>query len=273
MSGRSPDQIWEEGVDEGERRLKRSRVGLAATGFAGGAEVALGILAVVVVSGAVQTVAPQQLAHVVGAMFFGIAFVLITLGRAELFTENFHIPVAAVYARRAPFSALLRMWAITLVFNLVGLAVVLGLMAVTGVLKPETVQASGPLADSYSQRDAVAAFASAILAGAVMTIFTWVVAAAEASASRVIASLLIGFLLIAPSLNHAIVSFGEIMFGLFSGQGQSTAADLWRNLGLAIAGNLIGGIGLVFATRVAQVRGEPDAESGRRPTDEALRRA
>lgn len=266
MSGRAPEEIWEDGIDEGERRLARSVTGLVATGFAGGAEVGFGIMMIAVVSGAVRTIAPEPIAHLAGAAVFGIAFVLITLGRAELFTENFHIPVAAVYARRSSGRALVRMWIVTLLFNMIGLVVVVGLLSIHGVLKSDTLTATGPLADTYGSRALLPAFASAVIAGAVMTLFTWVVAAAESPASRVIVSLLIGFVLIAPSLNHAVVSFGEILFGLFSGAARSTGTDLWRNLGVAIAGNLIGGIGLVFTTRVAQVRGEPGpSDSGHRP--------
>ncbi len=266
MSGRTPDEIWEEGVEEGERRLKRSVSGLVATGFAGGAEVAFGLLAVVVASGAAAEVAPEHTAHVIGALFFGIALVLITLGRAELFTENFHIPVAAVYARRATLWELMRMWGISLVFNLLGLALMLGLLSIPGVLKPESTKAVGPLADTFAHRDLLPAFASAVVAGAVMTVFTWVVAAAESVSARVLVAMGVGFLLIAPSLNHAVVGFGEILFGILTNTSSATQGDLWGNLMVAIAGNLLGGVGLVFATRVAQVRGEPGpSASGERP--------
>ena len=87
--------------------------------------------------------------------------------------------------------------------------------------------------------------------------------------ARLIASLLIGFVLAAPALNHAIVGFGEMSFGLFAGTAQSTWGDLVRNVAIAIVGNLIGGVGLVFGTRLAQVRGEPDSESGERESKTA----
>lgn len=265
MSGRSPEEIWEDSLDEGERRLQRNNVGLIATGFAGGVEVAFGLLAVTVVSGAVATFAGVQPSHVAGALFFGIAFVLITLGRAELFTENFFIPVSAVYAKRAPLSALVRMWGFTLVFNLVGLGAFLALLSIHGVLKPETIKAAGPLADTFGNRALLPAFISAIVAGTVMTLFTWVVAAAESASARVLVSLMVGFLLVAPSLNHAVVGFGEMLFGLLTNTTTATFGDLCGNLGVSIVGNLIGGVGLVFATRIAQVRGEPSQRAGRRP--------
>lgn len=264
MSGRPPEEIWQDAVQEGERRLHRGLGGLAATGFAGGAEVALGIMATVVVTGAAAEVLPAQLAHVVGALFFGIAFVLITLGRAELFTENFQIPIAAVHAGRATTADLLRMWGVTLVFNLLGLLVFLALLAIDDVLEAQSIEAAGKLADTYATRDLLPAFASAIVAGTVMTLFTWVVQAAEDTITRVAVSLMVGFLLVGPSLNHAVVAFGKILFGLLTDSSVATLGDLWRNLGDAIAGNLVGGVGIVFAVRLAQVRGEPGQRNDRR---------
>jgi formate/nitrite transporter FocA (FNT family) len=120
------------------------------------------------------------------------------------------------------------------------------------------------MADTLGERSALAALASAIAAGTIMTLFTWVVAAAESPGARVIASLLVGFVLAAPSLNHAVVGFGEMIFGLFAGTAASSWTDLVRTVGIAIVGNLIGGVGIVFGTRLAQVRAEPSSESGGR---------
>jgi formate/nitrite transporter FocA (FNT family) len=262
VSGRSPEDVWAGGLDEGERRLGRSAAGLVATGFAGGTEIFFGIVVMVVTTAGFTPVLGEQGAHVVGSLAFGIGFVLITIGRAELFTENFLIPVSAVYAGRSTIARLLRMWGITLVVNLVGLALFAAIFSVHGVLKPESLATAGTLSDTYGHRAWLPALMSAIAAGTVMTLFTWVVAAAEDATARVVIALLIGFVLGVPSLNHAVVSFGEIIFGLFAGTSTSDYWDLTRNLGVAVLGNLIGGVGLVFATRLAQVRGEPGVDAG-----------
>jgi formate-nitrite transporter family protein len=262
VSGRDPAEIWEDSLDEGERRLARHWTGLAATGFAGGVDVFFSVLVLAVVSGALHEVLPEQTAHVIASLTFGVGFVFITLGRAELFTENFLVPVGSVWARRAGLGALLRMWVLTLVFNFAGLALLAGIFAVSGVVKPQTLDAAGTMADTLAQRSTLAAFLSAIAAGTIMTLFTWVVAAADTGSARVVASLVIGFVLAAPSLNHAIVGFGELSFGLIAGTADAGIGDLCRTVGLAIAGNLIGGVGLVFTTRLAQVRAEPGSSSG-----------
>jgi formate/nitrite transporter FocA (FNT family) len=260
VSARSPQDIWQEGVDEGERRLKRSGSGLAATGFAGGVEIFVGIIAMVVTTAALTRALGEQGAHVVGSLAFGIGFVLITVSRAELFTENFLIPVSAVHARRSRVMALPRMWLITLALNLVGLALAAALFSVDGVLRPETLETAGTLAATFTERAWFPALLSAIAAGTVMTLFTWVIAAAEDAVSRIVLALLVGFVLGVPSLNHAVVSFGELLLALFAGTAPFGYGDLARNFGLAVLGNLIGGVGIVFATRLAQVRGEPGME-------------
>jgi formate-nitrite transporter family protein len=143
-----------------------------------------------------------------------------------------------------------------------GLALFAALFSISGVVSPSVLHTAGTMADTLGDRSALAAFASAIAAGTIMTLFTWVVAAAESAGARLAASLLVGFALAVPSLNHAVVGFGEMIFGLLAGTSASGWGDLVRNVAIAIAGNLVGGVGLVFGTRLAQVRGEPGSESG-----------
>jgi len=161
MAERSPDEIWEASLDEGERRLNRGPAALAATGFAGGADVMFGILAVAVTTAALDVAMPEAPAHVLGSLAFGLALVFIAIGRAELFTENFLIPVGAVFAGRAPLGLILRMWGITLVLNFVGLALFAALLSLDGVLEADTLKAAGKLADTQGQRDVLPALASA----------------------------------------------------------------------------------------------------------------
>lgn len=257
MADRTPEEIWDEGLDEGQRRLERSWQALAATSFAGGADVMFGIIAVAVTSAGLVATMPEPAAHIAASLVFGLGFVFIVIGRAELFTENFLIPVGAVFARRAAAATLVRMWGITLVVNFAGLVLLGAIVSVSGVLPSGSLHAVGVVSNTLSDRSFLAALMSAILAGVVMTAFTWITTAAESATGRILAALVVGFLLAAPVLNHAVVGFGEMFLGLLAGTTHATWADLARNVSIAILGNLIGGVGLVFTTRLAQVSGSP----------------
>lgn len=264
MSGRDPDEIWDQSAEEGRRRLSRGATGMAATGLVGGVDVMLGVMALSVVSGALAVSLPEQIAHVGGSLFFGIGLVLLVVGRSELFTENFLVPVAGVLRGRSGIPDLLRLWGITMAANLVGLLAVAAMLTRAGLVPPETLDAAGSMADTFAERDLVSAFISAVLAGTTMTLFTWLTHAAERDSARVLIAMLIGFLLAAPSLNHAVVSVGEMAFGIFAGTPQkATWTDLAQNFPVAVVGNLVGGLGFVTLSRALQVRGEPTGEQTR----------
>ncbi len=257
VSGRKPKEIWEDGLDEGHRRLERRPSGLLATGALGGLDVMLGILALVLTTAALETVLNEELAHVLASTTFGLGFAFIVIGRSELFTENFLIPVTAALAGRERPSRLARLWALTFAGNLAALAALASVLAVDGVFDSSSVlSVAGELSDTFGRREFAPALASAIVAGIIMTLFTWLVLAAERDSTRVVLALLVGFLLAAPSLNHAVVGFGEMFFGLVAGTAEVRWIDLVQNLGVATLGNLIGGLGVITATRLLQVSGE-----------------
>lgn len=261
MSGRNPDEIWDESVEEGERRLSRGTVALMATGSVGGVDMMIGVMALTVVSGALAVSVPEQIAHVGGSLFFGIGLVLLIVGRSELFTENFLIPVGAVLRGRRRVRDLLRLWGITMVVNVTAILVVALMLTRAGLVPPETYDAAGSMADTFAERDFLSALLSAILAGTAMTLLTWLTHAAERDTGRILVAMLIGFVLAVPSLNHAVVSVGEMGFGLFADSTEkATWTDLAQNFPVAVLGNMIGGLGFVTLMRVLQVRGEPDAD-------------
>lgn len=117
--------------------------------------------------------------------------------------------------------------------------------------------AAGDLAKTFAERNLIAAAASALLGGLVMTLLTWLTLAATGDGARITLALLIGFLLLAPSLNHAVVGFGEVVLALFAGTSEISAWSLIWHETVAVLGNLAGGLAFVTATRLVQVKGEP----------------
>ena len=162
--------------------------------------------------------------------------------------------MAAALKGHCTTSSVARLWVITFALNLAGIALFVALASIPGVLEPEALQAAGELADTLAGRDLPAAAASAVLAGAVITTFTWLAEAAESDLTRVFVALAVGFALLAPSTNHSVIGFGEILFGLLAGTTSADGIDLLRNTAVAIVGNVAGGVILVAFVRSVQAQ-------------------
>jgi formate/nitrite transporter FocA (FNT family) len=240
--GRELTETFQRTVAEGEHRLTRSWPGLLATGLVGGLDVGVGVLGLLLVKEATGS-------ELLAGLAFGIGFMALTLAQSELFTENFLVPVAAVTARRATVVQLLRLWFGTAVMNLAGGWVITGLiMAGLPKLRGTAVE----IARGYATLPAGQAFALAVLGGLVITLMTWMERSTESVPGKLAAAMSAAFLLVAGTLNHAIVvsllSFAALHAGAPFGYAH------WLALaGLATVGNIIGGVGLVTVLRLVQV--------------------
>ena len=198
-------------------------------------------------------------AHFAGAIGFGIGFVFIVVGRSELFTENFLVPITGLTRDRGSWLKLGELWVISLILNLAGGAVLVIVLTSHGVLRPGSSQAAVRLADNLASYSSGTAFLSGLVAGALMTVLTWFVeGAAESMGVRMVMAWIVGFVLVLGSFDHAIVGTIEMFYGIRSGA-HIGYDQLFSNLGIAIASNLIGGLALVTFARSAQALGaSPD---------------
>jgi formate/nitrite transporter FocA (FNT family) len=138
------------------------------------------------------------------------------------------------------------------VLNLAGGAVLAIILTSKGVLAADSHAQLTRLAEHVGGYSTLTAFLSAIVAGMLMTLMTWFVeGAAESMSVRIVMSWIVGSVIALGTFNHAIVSTIEIMLGMRYGAAVSIG-DLFANLGLAVAGNLVGGLVLVTFARSAQ---------------------
>jgi formate-nitrite transporter family protein len=187
-----------------------------------------------------------------GGMVFPVGFLFVILGRSELFTENFLIPVVAVLNRERPVVSLLRVWTVSWAGNILACAAIAALVSV-----PHAV--GDPILAGYRDYTAyklavpgLGTFVSAILAGLVMTVLTWLMVAVRHPVAKCVAIFAAGYVLFAANLSHAIVGAAIIFAGFHPAHHSATDVAGW--LGLTTAGNLVGGIGFVTMFRIAQAR-------------------
>ena len=243
MAAPQPEEIYERTREEGKRRLSRPILELGATALVGGFDVAFGLAAFVLTAAALEPRTGLNAAHFAGSVAFGIGFVFIVVGRSELFTENFLVPITGLTRDRGSWLKLGELWLVSLLLNLVGGFLLAALLTSHGVLRGGSAEAARRLAEHIAHYSPGTSFLSGIVEGG-----------AESIGVRIVMAWLVGFVLVLGSFNHAIVGTIEMFYGIRFGADISYG-DLFANLGIAIASNLVGGLALVTFARSAQAVG------------------
>jgi formate/nitrite transporter FocA (FNT family) len=254
-----PSEIFHRAVEEGERRLDQSALELVSTSFIAGFTVVFGIAALGIVH---AYAAPQlgELATVAGALAFGVSLVFLVVGRAELFNENFFDPAAkAVDADSWMVAPLLRLWALTFAFNLVGGVLMAVVFSVDGVLPPGAVEALRTFAEEFVRRPIATEFAKAVVGGALVALLSFLLEAVNDVGSRISLAYVVGVLLTLGPFDHVIVTILHVVFGMLFGA-PITLAELVATTAVVTAGNLVGGLGLVTLTHVTQAIGARESD-------------
>ena len=235
--------VFDRTVEEGVRRLNRTWPGLLATGWVGGMDVGVGVMALALVKDSTGSEA-------LGALAFGIGFIALTMASSELFTENFLVPIAAIVAGRGGVGQLVKLWVGTLVMNLIGGWVFMGIV---GVGLPKLDKTLVELGHHFVTIGlGWQALAAATLGGGIITLMTWMQHSTEAEVPKLIAAVSVAFLLAIGSLNHAIVMSLEMFAALEVGAPFGYLAWV-KAFGIACLGNIIGGVGFVTLLRMIQV--------------------
>lgn len=254
----TPADIYRRAVDEGRRRLDASPLELMTTGFNAGFTIVFGIAALATVHALVEPRFGFEIAKLAGAAAFGIGLVFLVASRSELFTENFFDPVATAFAERSArmLSHLVRLWTVVLALNLVGGTILTAIVSVDGVLPPGAESALRTVAEEIVAKEPAAAFANAVVGGALVTLLSFLLQSVNSVLSRMVMALLVGFVLAAGPFAHVVVTFLHLLAGSLAGAGFG-AGEIATETAIAIVGNLAGGLTFVTLTHIAQARAEP----------------
>jgi formate/nitrite transporter FocA (FNT family) len=98
---------------------------------------------------------------------------------------------------------------------------------------------------------------SAVLAGWLMGLLSWLVAASRDTISQIVIVWLVTVTIGFCHLHHSVVGTAEALAGIFSGSGV-TFADFGRSLGLSTLGNALGGFFFVALIKWGHARASSD---------------
>ena len=148
LSRPSAHEIYQQVAKNAKEELKRSTASLAISGFTGGIFMGLSALGVGV---AVARLSHSPGAFVISRMFYPLGFIVVILGRSQLFTENTLYPVALVLTEPRQIWNTLRLWATVLPSNMLGALTFASLAGLTHSMPADVVQAIAGLGLAAAQ--------------------------------------------------------------------------------------------------------------------------
>jgi len=238
---------------DGDAELERSFSGLSSSGFAAGLSMGFSFIA----EGLLRRYLPDAPWRPLVAKFgYAFGFLIVILGRQQLFTENTLTAVIPVLARRTwkSLGKMLRLWAIVLVANLAGAHVVAWVLGNTQAFKPDVQNAFYQIARETMSVSAPDALLRGVFAGWLIAMLVWMLAAIDNG--QILLIVVMTYIVALGGFTHIIAGSIEALFLVMTGH-VSWMAFAMNYMLPTLAGNCIGGVSLVAVVNHAQaVAGE-----------------
>jgi formate/nitrite transporter FocA (FNT family) len=239
--------------EEGETALERKPLALLWSALAAGLSMGFSFLTQAVLES--KAPAGHDGVSLIAAAGYCVGFIIVVLGRQQLFTESTLTVLLPVLTRRdlRTAAAALRLWLIVLAANLAGTWIFAGMLAMpttfTGRLAPELGQlAQAPYASSFATTTL-----KAVLAGWLIALMVWLLPSARSAAVLIVAVLT--YVVAVCDLSHVVAGSVEAAYAVL--RGSAVVQDyLLRFLAPTLLGNVVGGVALVGLLNHASIAPE-----------------
>lgn len=248
-------------MEGGLAELDRPAAGLLASGLSAGLDIGFSILLMATVATMAADGLPAPVLELLMANLYSAGFIFVVFGRSELFTEHTTLAVIPVLAGEASVSTLGRLWGLVYLSNLVGAALFSALLVLVGpalgITDPEVFRT---IAEHKIAHPGWVILMSALLAGWLMGLMSWLVSAGRDTIGQIFFVWLVAVSIGLGSLHHCIVGSVEVLVGVFS-SGAIGAGDYAHFLGWTTAGNALGGVIFVAIMKYGHaIRGGPEPD-------------
>jgi formate/nitrite transporter FocA (FNT family) len=261
LSRPSAEDIYKQVAKNATEELKRSTLSLAISGFTGGTFMGLSALGVGII---LAHLAPDgyvsPTAFVVSRMFYPLGFIVVILGRSQLFTENTLYPVALVLTKPRAIWDTMRLWATVLPSNVFGALAFAALAGMTHAMPADVVKAIAQLGLTAVHEPAGTVFWSGVVGGWIIATAAWLVSGSHSITGSVMVIWMLTFVVGLGNFAHCIATSGEILTAVLTHQLAWAAYPAW--LGPAVAGNVCGGVLMVTLLEYGQSVMSKGSEEG-----------
>jgi formate/nitrite transporter FocA (FNT family) len=236
-------------LSEGQEELARTSSALFWSGLAAGLSMGFSMIA----EGLLLAHLPDAPWRPLVAKFgYSAGFLIVVLGRQQLFTENTLTPILPLLQRK-DLSTLLnvaRLWTLVLLANLIGAAAIALVAAKTSAFEPQVQQAFSEMANRAMKPGFATIALRGVFAGWLIALMVWLLPFAESG--RIWVIILITYLVGVGQFSHVIAGAVEVFTLAATGE-QSWLEVLGHYIAPTLIGNVVGGVALVALINHAQV--------------------
>ncbi|MEQ9568850.1 MAG: formate/nitrite transporter family protein [Longimicrobiales bacterium] len=254
-------RILQEEIAQGLDELKRPTRGLLLSGLSAGLDVGfsvffMGVALTLMMPGG----SPEPWTTLFVGTMYSVGFIFVILGRSELFTEHTALAVFPLLNGNATVGDVGRLWGLVYASNLVG-ASVAALMTVTLGPRLEAIDpaALAEIGEKLVSADTGTMFLSAVVAGWLMGLLSWLVSASQETMGRIVVVWIITTGMGIAGLHHCIVGTAEVLAAVGS-PGPVQMGDFGRFLLWSTLGNTAGGVTLVAMLKYGHAVRSVDAD-------------
>lgn len=242
---------------DGDEELRRPVSALAWSGLAAGLSMGFSFVA----EALFRTYIPDTpWRPIITNLGYPLGFLIVIVGRQQLFTENTLTAIIPLLARRnlTTLWQVLRLWAVVLAANILGAHLFAWAVADTPVLDHKFHAAMAQLAADAANVSFSEATLRGIFAGWLIAMVVWMLAATDSNKIPII--LILTYIVGLAKLAHVVAGSVEVLFLVMTGA-KSWFAFAGGYLLPTLIGNVLGGVALVSAVNHAQViAGAPPAK-------------
>ena len=236
---------------EGEEELARPAAALAWSGFAAGLSMGFSFVA----EALIQNRLPERSwAQLVSRLGYSVGFLIVVLGRQQLFTENTLTVILPLLLRKkiTVLIRVLRLWAIVLAANLVGTFLFAFCISHIAVFDRSIQQSLTQIGAAHLGVGFGIVLFRAVFAGWLIALMVWLLPAAEHSRLSII--IILTYLIGLGGFSHVIAGSTTVFFLV------TTGYISWKMYAVnfffpTLLGNIVGGVSLVAALGHGQVVG------------------
>jgi len=234
---------------DGDEELRRPISALAWSGLAAGLSMGFSFVAEALFR-TYTPAAPWR--PLITNLGYPLGFLIVIVGRQQLFTENTLTAIIPLLARRnlATFWQVLRLWSVVLIANIAGAHIFVWVIANTSVLHPKFHLALGQLATEAADVSFGTAILRGIFAGWLIAMVVWMLAATDSSRIPIIIGMT--YIVGLAGLTHIVAGSVEVLFLVMTGA-KTWISCLGGYMLPTLIGNTLGGVALVSALNHAQV--------------------